>query len=304
MAHFLAKIDRSNMEILRHCECLSMRVSLLVICSVFACCVGVAYLFGQLGWKAALLGEDGSLPHLQHTRYLNAHHMLPDGAFASFMTSAAMNSFNSSRSTIILSVLKDGNSYGDDRDCAAFLAMIAELSRDLDSADMSLGLLVEDDTEIQALRSSVLVHLSFRRIVLIKSPLLNSTATALGNGEERHAVEAQRSRRRRLAQLRNFLVSVALSDESNILWLDADMIHVPQQLLPTMLASDRSILVPISTRNSALHDRCEPCLNAQYVRHKRMTLPTLHATPSPVGCTTNAGMSRTRSESLKVYVAL
>ena len=125
---------------------------------------------------------------------------------------------------------------------------------------MSLGLLVEHAGEIQALRSGVLAQLTFRRIALIKAPSLTSTAIALGTGElERHADGVQRSRRRRLAQLRNYLVSVALSDESNILWLDADMIHVPQQLLPTMLASNRSILVPITTKDGVYYDRCGRC---------------------------------------------
>ena len=47
----------------------------------------------------------------------------------------------------------------------------------------------------------------------------------------------QRSRRGLLARLRNLLLSHALHQEQHVLWVDADILHIPQPMLPAMIAS-------------------------------------------------------------------
>lgn len=61
--------------------------------------------------------------------------------------------------------------------------------------------------------------------------------------EERWAPAIQRRRREILARSRNRLLA-ALRDEAWVLWLDADLIHYPPDLLARLLAAGRDIVVP------------------------------------------------------------
>ena len=47
----------------------------------------------------------------------------------------------------------------------------------------------------------------------------------------------QRSRRGFLARLRNLLLAHALRQEDHVLWVDADILHIPRPLLPALLTS-------------------------------------------------------------------
>lgn len=54
----------------------------------------------------------------------------------------------------------------------------------------------------------------------------------------------QRQRRAILARARNRLLSAALADEAWVLWLDADLVDYPEDLLRRMLAARRDVVVP------------------------------------------------------------
>jgi glycosyltransferase involved in cell wall biosynthesis len=60
----------------------------------------------------------------------------------------------------------------------------------------------------------------------------------------RWAPEIQRRRRELLARSRNRLLSGALEDEDWVLWLDADLVEYPPDLLARLLAAGRDIVVP------------------------------------------------------------
>lgn len=60
----------------------------------------------------------------------------------------------------------------------------------------------------------------------------------------RWAPEIQRRRRELLARSRNRLLSGALRDEDWVLWLDADLVAYPPDLLARLLAAGRDIVVP------------------------------------------------------------
>ncbi|MBP2307309.1 glycosyltransferase [Azospirillum melinis] len=63
-------------------------------------------------------------------------------------------------------------------------------------------------------------------------------------GGPRWAPEIQRRRRELLARSRNRLLSGALEDEDWVLWLDADLVDYPPELLARLLAAGRDIVVP------------------------------------------------------------
>ncbi|MBK1840807.1 glycosyltransferase [Azospirillum sp. YIM B02556] len=60
--------------------------------------------------------------------------------------------------------------------------------------------------------------------------------------------EIQRRRRELLARSRNRLLSGALGDEDWVLWLDADLVDYPPELLARLLAAGRDIVVPHCVR--------------------------------------------------------
>lgn len=60
----------------------------------------------------------------------------------------------------------------------------------------------------------------------------------------RWAPDVQRRRRELLARSRNRLLSGALGDEDWVLWLDADLVDYPPDLLARLLATGRDIVVP------------------------------------------------------------
>lgn len=63
-------------------------------------------------------------------------------------------------------------------------------------------------------------------------------------GGPRWAPDVQRRRRELLARSRNRLLSGALGDEDWVLWLDADLVDHPPDLLARLLAAGRDIVVP------------------------------------------------------------
>lgn len=56
--------------------------------------------------------------------------------------------------------------------------------------------------------------------------------------------DIQRRRRELLARSRNRLLSGTLGDEDWVLWLDADLVDYPPDLLARLLAAGRDIVVP------------------------------------------------------------
>jgi len=64
----------------------------------------------------------------------------------------------------------------------------------------------------------------------------------------RWAWAAQRRRREKIARVRNRLLSEVLRDEAWVLWLDADLIEYPANLLKQLLATGKDIVVPRCVR--------------------------------------------------------
>ena len=64
----------------------------------------------------------------------------------------------------------------------------------------------------------------------------------------RWAPEMQRSRRSHIARVRNELINQALQDEDWVLWVDADMIGFPDDILTTLISTGARIVQPNTVR--------------------------------------------------------
>jgi hypothetical protein len=64
----------------------------------------------------------------------------------------------------------------------------------------------------------------------------------------RSAVPIQRTRRSVIAKARNRLLQAALCDEEWVLWIDADVVEYPRDIIETLLDTRRSIVVPHCVR--------------------------------------------------------
>lgn len=82
----------------------------------------------------------------------------------------------------------------------------------------------------------------FRRITVIKRDFGTVTPSP------RWDPAAQRGRRSHIARVRNELVRQALQDEDWVLWIDADIIRFPDDILATLLATGARIVHPNGVR--------------------------------------------------------
>eukprot|EP00026_Physarum_polycephalum_P013396 Phypoly_transcript_13791.p1 GENE.Phypoly_transcript_13791~~Phypoly_transcript_13791.p1 ORF type:complete len:332 (+),score=35.19 Phypoly_transcript_13791:33-998(+) len=142
---------------------------------------------------------------------------------------------------LVLTIVKDANSWGKNRTFLDHLNIIESLGYPLSS--LSLGFLVSNEYEFRrvqdVLTSAEFAQKGFRRIVLIKKdfPLHINRA-------ERHAARLQRARRSLIARARNTLLFSASGDEQFILWIDADIIRIPSGILQKMVESGHDIITP------------------------------------------------------------
>lgn len=111
--------------------------------------------------------------------------------------------------------------------------------------DLSLALLEGDsrDDSLDRLHAFARLHANeFRRIDVIKRDFGTMTPTP------RWAPAMQRSRRAHIARVRNELVKQALQDEDWVLWMDADIIGFPDDILTTLLSTGGRIVHPNAVR--------------------------------------------------------
>ncbi|CEM12201.1 unnamed protein product [Vitrella brassicaformis CCMP3155] len=178
--------------------------------------------------------------------------LLDDGAVVFRSESRELSRGPTNGTVLVLTIVKDGQSWGSQRSFHDYLKLISNLG--VNKADLSLGLLISDANEHrdikQILDSS---NEDFRRLCIIREP--ETFRKMEGERRDRHNEDIQRPRRKLLARIRNYLVTTALHDEANVLWIDADMIKIPDNLLPTMIKSGHPILVPSTFIGDLYYDR-------------------------------------------------
>lgn len=112
---------------------------------------------------------------------------------------------------------------------------------DHDPSRLSLGLIEgdsRDGTHDWLAERLPDLHGRFRRVTLLRHDY------GFRPDGPRWAPSIQRRRREVLALSRNRLLSGALGDEDWVLWLDADLVDYPPDLLARLLAAGRDIVVP------------------------------------------------------------
>jgi len=133
------------------------------------------------------------------------------------------------------------------KNAARFVPRYASLLEgiDYDPRLISLGMLEgdSDDGTYEKLQSLVPAwQQRFRRVDLLKHDYGLTLKTA------RWAVSGQRMRREVLARVRNRLLSETIRDEDWVLWLDADLVDYPADLIKQLLSSGKDIVVPRCVR--------------------------------------------------------
>jgi hypothetical protein len=133
------------------------------------------------------------------------------------------------------------------RDAADTLDCLFEclLSLHYPRGELSLAFLEGDsrDDSFNRLRVFAQMHANeFRRICVIKREFGVATPTP------RWAPAMQRSRRSCIAKVRNELVKQALQHEDWVLWVDADVIGFPDDILTTLLSTGARIVHPNAVR--------------------------------------------------------
>src|SRR5271163_2165819 len=108
---------------------------------------------------------------------------------------------------------------------------------------ISLGFLESDssDTSFEELdRHLAALRKEFRRVTLSKRDF----GYKIPIGVHRSADAIQTERRTILAKSRNYLLFLALKDEDWVLWLDADVIDYPPDIIERLLATGKDIVQP------------------------------------------------------------
>eukprot|EP00475_Leptophrys_vorax_P002984 TRINITY_DN11713_c0_g2_i1.p1 TRINITY_DN11713_c0_g2~~TRINITY_DN11713_c0_g2_i1.p1 ORF type:complete len:365 (-),score=85.50 TRINITY_DN11713_c0_g2_i1:480-1574(-) len=72
---------------------------------------------------------------------------------------------------------------------------------------------------------------------------------------DRHADNVQTTRRREIARQRNFLLTRALEDHEHVLWIDADMVRIPKQVLSKMVSSGKDIIATQTLDGPIFYDK-------------------------------------------------
>lgn len=127
----------------------------------------------------------------------------------------------------------------------ALLARVEAL--DFPPKRLSIAFLVgnsEDDSLDRLQRFVARVGGRFRRVTLLRQDF-----PAPDRGV-RWALRHQRVRRSRIARVRNRLLQAALADEDWVLWIDADIVDFPADILRRMLAEKARVVHPDCVRES------------------------------------------------------
>jgi hypothetical protein len=134
---------------------------------------------------------------------------------------------------LFLVLSRDATSWSSDfrstqRTAHDFMDLLASTKLNLTAA--SLGFLTSFSSELEGMKAASR-RLPFSRVTLLQS----QDAEAGVEYKDRHKPEIQLERRSALATVRNRLMLSALRDEKHIVWLDADVVELSNQLIQTMI---------------------------------------------------------------------
>ncbi|KAG6603123.1 Mannan polymerase complex subunit mnn9 [Phytophthora cinnamomi] len=174
-------------------------------------------------------------------------------------------------SLLLVTVFNDGESWGTNRSAADYFQLVSSL--DFPKEKMSIAMLtssVEEFTKVKRIFSRQ-IHEYARLSVIFRNDFAQEGLTRLN----RHSDKLQSSRRRMLARYRNYaLLSNLETWHQHVLWLDADIISIPADLLIKMIQLRLDVVTPMCIRrhNYQSNDSYDYDLNA-WVGHRKVRSP-------------------------------
>ncbi|KAK5124991.1 hypothetical protein LTR85_001181 [Meristemomyces frigidus] len=135
---------------------------------------------------------------------------------------------------LLLTLNKDHDSWSSDfrstqRTATDFMDVLA--STKLDLANVALAIMTSSYEEYGRLKAAT------KRLPFARTAVYFRKDYDLGIAyQNRHDPQVQLARRAYLATLRNHLMLRALQDEEHIIWLDADVVELSENIIPTMIS--------------------------------------------------------------------
>ena len=163
---------------------------------------------------------------------------------------------HSEQSLLLCVLVKDEHSYGKGRN---FSDMVKLTVDSLPNPGMvKLAMLITSQAEYENTNSAIstMESLPFAQIELYR-PLdyLHKQLILDNPRDKRHDSRFQLPRRRMMASLRNTLMYSALEPRySYVLWIDTDIVSIPQNLASTAIQSGRDIVVPSCYKGDSYYD--------------------------------------------------
>ena len=116
----------------------------------------------------------------------------------------------------------------------------------------SLGILVSNEEESQSILSKLTLQfqtLPFESITIVHQP-----HESVSDRSNRKLDHLQKERRRKLAMLRNELSFYAIGNAEHAIWIDTDIVSIPDGLSLRMMQSEKDIVVPSCYLVGSGHD--------------------------------------------------
>ncbi|KAG0377142.1 hypothetical protein BGX24_006644 [Mortierella sp. AD032] len=168
------------------------------------------------------------------------------------------------QSVLVLTLVRNRESWAAGRSFSDFLNIVQGF--DYPMSNINLGVLASDKEEFNAITDYIkrlpVEKDSFRQVHVV----LREKDANISRGD-RKADSAQRDRRRLIARLRNYLLYTTMRDEDSVLWIDSDMIRVPNDLLGRMIDSGKDVITTATRsgpggefidKNAWVGERIEP----------------------------------------------
>ena len=162
---------------------------------------------------------------------------------------------------LILTILKDSESFGHRRKIDSYIKMIQRLSHKYDPKLISIGMLVSDKStyeDIEKAWKKPNIANYFNKIKIFHKRLDDESILGGHNDRLRHAAGIQKKRRSILARYRNLLLSMTLGNIGStvkyVLWIDADMEMIPANIITTFQKTNKKIVTLHTKRNHETYD--------------------------------------------------
>ncbi|KAG0033313.1 hypothetical protein BGZ81_008783 [Podila clonocystis] len=144
------------------------------------------------------------------------------------------------QNVLILTLVQNSKSWGHGRSFLDFMSIVQGF--DYPMSNINLGVLASDEKEFEAIVEYIKQLPGDKKNFFHHICVILREKDAGVSREGRKDDNAQRDRRRLIARMRNYLLYSTLRDEDSVLWIDSDMVRVPNDLLRRMIDSGKDVI--------------------------------------------------------------